>query len=83
MRKLFILADKHTQFLVIDTNVTFYHISRCLSVIINIVLNEIEHHIGVVHRGFTVAFLREAVVVVPRFHHLYQLVHAVVEGAVC
>ena len=80
--KLFVLADEHTQFLVVNADVALYHVAWCFA-IINVVLDEVKHHIGVVHRGFTVAFLREAVVVVPRFHHLYQLVHAVVEGAVC
>ena len=80
--KLLVLADEHTQFLVVNADVALYHVAWCFA-IINVVLDEVKHHIGVVHRGFTVAFLREAVVVVPRFHHLYQLVHAVVEGAVC
>ena len=79
MGKLLVLADEHTQFLVVNADVALYHVAWCFA-IINVVLDEVKHHIGVVHRGFTVAFLREAVVVVPRFHHLYQLVHAVVEG---
>ena len=79
MRKLFILADKHTQFLVIDTNVTFYHISRCLSVIINIVFNEIEHHIGVVQGWLIITLLRKAIVVIPRFHKFNQLIYSVMK----
>ena len=79
--KLLILADEHTQLLVVDANVALYHAFRSTA-IVNVVFDEVEHHVGVVHRGVAVAFLCEAVIIIPRFHHLYQLVHGVVEGAV-
>ena len=82
MGKFLVLANKHTQLLIINADIALYHVAWRFAVV-NVVLDEVKHHIGIVHGGFTVTFLREAVVVVPRFHHLHQLVHAVVEGAVC
>ena len=80
MGKFLVLADEHAQFLVVDADVLFYHVIRSITVQ-DVVLNEVKHHIGVVHRSSAVAFLREAIVVVPRFHYLYQFVYGVVEGA--
>ena len=80
MGKLFVLADEHTQLLIVDADVVFYHIFRDITAH-DVVLYEIKHHVGVVHRGFTVAFLCEAIVVIPRLHDFYQLVNGVIEGA--
>ena len=82
MGKLLVLADEHAQLFVVDTNVVFYHIEWRFA-IVNVVLDEIEHHVGVVHRGFTIAFLREAVVIIPWLHHLYQFVYTMLERTVC
>ena len=45
----------------------------------DVVLDEVEYHVGVVHSGFTVTFFCKAVVVIPGFHYFYQFVHTVVE----
>ena len=81
MGKFLVLADKHAQLLVVDADIAFYHVLRCFS-IVNVVLDEIKHHVRVVHRGFTVAILCKTVIVVPWFHHFYQLVDGMTEGAV-
>ena len=80
MGKLLVLADEHMQFLVVNADVVFYHFKWCFA-FANIVLDEVEHHIGIVHRGFTVTFLRKAIVVVPRLHYFYKFVYAMVERA--
>ena len=46
---------------------------------LNIILDEVEYHVRVVHSGFTTTFFRKAVVVIPRFHYFCQFVHTVVE----
>jgi len=48
VRKLFVLADEHTQFFVIDTNIALYHISGYSAIIVYIVFDKIKHHIGIV-----------------------------------
>ena len=45
----------------------------------NIILDEVEYHVGVVHSGFTVTFFCKAVIVIPRFHYFYQFVYTVIE----
>ena len=82
MRKLLVLADKHTQFFVVDTDIIFYHIPWRLTTH-NIVLNKIEYHIRVIHRGITVTFLRKTIVVIPRFHYSYQFIYSMSERTVC
>ena len=81
MGKLFVLADEHAQFLVVDADVFFHHVYRYFATR-DVVLDKVKHHIGVVHRGFAVTFLRKAIVIVPRFHYLYQFVYGVLKGAV-
>ena len=46
MGKLFVLPDEHTQFFVIDTDIVFYHIPGGFASL-NIILDEVEHHVGV------------------------------------
>ena len=45
----------------------------------DVVLDEVEYHVRVVHSGFTVTFFCKAVVVIPGFHYFYQFVHTVIE----
>ena len=80
MGKLLVLADEHAQFLVVDADVLFYHFQRCLATHY-IIFDEVEHHVRVVHGSFTITFLCEAIVVIPRLHDFYQLVNGVIEGA--
>ena len=78
MGKLFVLADEHAQLLVVDADVALYHLLGCFAAY-DVVLDEVEYHVGVVHSGFTITFFCEAVVVIPGFHYFYQFVHTVVE----
>ena len=48
MGKFLILADEHTQFFVIDTNIALYHISGYSAIIVYIVFDKIKHHVGIV-----------------------------------
>ncbi len=79
--KFFVLTDKHAQLLVVDADVAFYHILRCFTIVVKVVFDKIEHHIRIVHGGFTITSLCKAIVVVPRLHYVQQLVHSVVEVA--
>ena len=80
MGKFLVLADKHAQLLVVDADIAFYHVLRCFTAY-NVVFDEVEHHIGIVHCGFTVTILRKTVIVVPWFHHFYQFVNGMMERA--
>ena len=71
MGELFVLANEHTQFFVVNAYVIFYHVFWCLTVIFDIIFDEIKYHIGIVHGGSTIGFLCKTVVVIPWFHKLY------------
>ena len=81
MGKLLILADEHAQLFVIDADVAFHHFFRSAATL-DIVVDEVEYHIRVIHRSLTIAFLGKTVVVVPGLHHLYQFVHGMTERTV-
>ena len=78
MCKLLVLADEHAEFVVIQSDIFLYHIFRQSSPISYIIINEIEHHIRIIHGGFSVRSLCEAIVVVPWLHQFYQFIHGVV-----
>ena len=77
--ELFVVADEHSQLVIVDTDVGLYHGVGDVVLIIYIVANEIEYHHGVVHRGLAIALDGKAIVVVPRLHHLDQLIGGVIE----
>ena len=52
--KLLVLADEHAELVVIQSDVFLYHILRKSSSISDIIIDEIEHHVGIVHGGFAV-----------------------------
>ena len=54
MGKLLVLADEHTELVVIQSDVFLYHILRKSSSVSDIIIDEIEHHVGIVHGGFAV-----------------------------
>ena len=43
--KLLILADKHTQLFIINADIAFHHILWHFTIIIQIILDEVEHHV--------------------------------------
>ena len=77
--ELLVVADEHPQLVIVDTDVGLHHLLSDLVFVINIVIYEVEHHHRVVHRGLTISLLGEAIVVVPRLHHLDQLIGSVIE----
>lgn len=81
MGKLLVLADKHTQLVVVHADIFFHHVLRWLALIAYVVIHEVKHHIGVAHRGAPVAVFCKAVIVIPRFHQFYQFIGGVVELA--
>ena len=79
MGELLVVADEHSHLVIVDADVGLYHGVGDVVLIIYIVANEIEHHHGVVHRGLAIALDGKAIVVVPRLHHLDQLIGGVIE----
>ena len=76
--KLLILTDEHAELVVIQSDVFLYHIFRKSSSISDIIIDKIEHHVRVVHGGFSVRGLCKAIVIVPWLHQFYQFIHCVV-----
>ena len=51
-----------------------YHVFGYLASTTDIVVHEIEHHIGIVHGGAAISLFCKAIVVVPRLHGFNQFV---------
>ena len=77
--ELLVVAYEHSHLVIVDADVGLHHGVGDVVLIIYIVANEIEHHHGVVHRGFAIALDGKAIVVVPWLHHLDQLICGVIE----
>ena len=60
--ELLVVADEHSQLVIVDTDVGLYHGVGDVVLIIYIVANEIEYHHGVVHRGLAIALDGKAIV---------------------
>ena len=79
MSKLLVLANEHTQFVVVPADILVEHIVWYVAIVVYILVEEGKHHIGIVHRGLPVCLLGKAIVVVVGLHYLDELVRAVVE----
>jgi len=44
MGKLLVVADEHAKLVIIYTDVILYHITRNITIIVNILVYEIQHH---------------------------------------
>ena len=79
MGKFLVVADEHTYLAIVDADVGFHHFVRNMIVIPYVVIYEIENHDRVVHGSLAVAVNSEAIVVKPRLHDFYKLIHGMVE----
>ena len=52
--ELFVMANEHSYLIVIDANITFHHILWNLVIALDIVIQEVQDHDGVVHGCLTV-----------------------------
>ena len=79
MGELLVLADEHTQLVVVHADVLVEHPAGNAAAVVYIFIKEREHHVRVVHGGFAIGLLSEAIVVVVGLHDFDELVHGVVE----
>ena len=77
--ELFVVADEHSQLVIVDTDVGLHHLLRDLVIASDVIIYEVEHHYRVVHGGLTISILCKAIVVVPRLHHLDQLIGGMIK----
>ena len=79
MGKLLVLSDEHAELVVVHADVLLDHVIRSLAIITDIIVHEIQYHARVVHCCLPIRGLGKAIVVIPRLHHLYEFVYAMVE----
>ena len=79
MGELLVVADEHSHLVIVDADVGLHHLLRDLVFASDVIIYEVEHHYRVVHGGLTISLLGKAIVVVPRLHHLDQLIGGVIE----
>ena len=79
MGKLLVVADEHTKLVIIYTDVILYHITRNITIIVNILVDEIQHHHRVIHRYLTISVDSKAIVIIPWLHHLDKFIHGMTE----
>ena len=77
--KLLVSADEHAELVVVGTDVFVYHVVGHLTIIVHIIVDEVKHHVGVVHRHFAELLECKAIVVVPWLHDGYQFIDGMVE----
>ena len=77
--KLLVLADEHTQLLIVNADVLIEHPLGQSTPVAYIFIKERENHVGVVHRCLSVCVFRETVVIVIRLHNLDEFIDGVVE----
>ncbi len=77
MGKFLVAANKHAKLVVVYADVLFHHIVRYSTSAIDIVVDEIEHHVGIIHCCLAIGNLGKTIVVVPRFHYFYQFVNGI------
>ena len=79
MGELLVLADEHAEFVVVHADVLLDHTAWSLAVVTDIIVHEIQNHAGIIHGGLSIALWSKAIVIIPRLHHLYELINAMVE----
>ena len=74
-----VLADEHAKLVVVGADVGIEHVSGNAAFVVDIIEEEVEHHVAVVERRLVDAINGKAVVVVPWLHDGNQLVGRMLE----